>query len=241
MRASDRMAYMQMEACAPCGAGRGQLWDCLDNPVNAVDSNGEIVIFVNGLDKFGAGKAGPMYWGGCNSSFVTGAKIYFNDNNILFVPIKHNPFSSASDRFILGYNSAIRNVNVLTSKLKEGETIKFVTHSMGAAFAEGMAKYLVEQGYDIGQIVHINAYQAHDFTSLGFYENTQTTDYQNTNDPVINNIPFFCSPGYVLGSQFVIREKADDSFLQIHSSPIFSQGINFWKTLHNKQIGNALW
>ena len=32
IRASDRMTYRQMEACAPGGAGRGQLWDFSDVP-----------------------------------------------------------------------------------------------------------------------------------------------------------------------------------------------------------------
>ena len=71
---------------------------CLDNPVNAVDPNGEIVIFVNGLDKFGAGKAGPMYWGGCNSSFVTGAKIYFS--NVQKITSAENLRSRAFDEIV---------------------------------------------------------------------------------------------------------------------------------------------
>ena len=124
--------------------------------------------------------------------------------------------------------------------LKDGETIKFVTHSMGAAMAEGMAQYLTKQGYAIEEIVHINAFQAADITTIASNSNAvKTTDYQNTNDWVINKTPLVSKPGQIMGADYIVREKSSSSAEYIHRSPISEQGVDFWKTLSKKQTRSS--
>ena len=86
-------------------------------------------------------------------------------------------------------------------------------------------------------IVHINAFQANDIKSLSKYNNVETTDYQYTDDWVINHIPIFSSPGFIDGANYIIREPSGcqiESFLNIHFDPI-SKGFNFWNKLRSKQ------
>ena len=52
---------------------------CMNNPVNAIDSNGEKIVFVNGFLGFGSPTGGSAYWGGTNSSFVRGAQAFLQD------------------------------------------------------------------------------------------------------------------------------------------------------------------
>lgn len=52
-----------------------------------------------------------------------------------------------------GLNSII----ALSKEIDNSETIKFVTHSMGAAFAEGMANAFEENGYKVNVLGHFNS------------------------------------------------------------------------------------
>ena len=213
---------------------------CANNPVNAIDSDGKLVIFVNGLIAFGAPKAGESYWGGQNSPFILGAKEYFHDTRTMFTEVNHNMLSSAKERYWNGVLYAKNNLNNITMGLKDGETIKFVTHSMGAAMAEGMAQYLTKQGYVIEEIVHINAFQAADITTIAPNSNAvKTTDYQNTDDWVINKTPLVSKPGQIMGADYIVREKSSSSAEYIHRSPISEQGVDFWKTLSKKQTRSS--
>ena len=47
---------------------------------------------------------------------------------------------------------------------------------MGAAFAEGIASYLIGHGYRVEEIVHINPFQAADITTNAD-PNVKTLDY----------------------------------------------------------------
>ena len=102
----------------------------------------------------------------------------------------------------------------------------FVSHSMGAALTEGIAKYLNEKGFGVSNIVHINPYQAADISTL---ESANTIDYQNTDDPVIHFIPF-SSSGKIQNADQYIREFSGESLFYKHFWPI-SLGKNFWDRL----------
>lgn len=82
----------------------------------------------------------------------------------------------------------------------DDNTFEVVTHSMGAAFGEGMIDYLKMMGWKVKGAVHLNAFQAADIKAnknVNYMpgtdlpdpngEGTFVIDYQNTNDPVINN------------------------------------------------------
>lgn len=214
---------------------------CMNNPVNAVDPDGELILFINGKIGFGSPQEGEPYWNGRFSSFVLGATRYFSDTNINFIHQDYELTSSARKRFTDGYNYAKTNLKLLVASLNENEKINMVTHSMGAAFAEGMASYLYKKGYTIGELVHINAFQAADIQTIDPNSNEViTTDYQNTNDWVINDIPFFAKPGQIKGADYRIREKSEDNnFMTRHRSPIDSQGSKFWDELEKKRINSS--
>ena len=95
---------------------------------------------------------------------------------------------------------------------------------------------MIEQGYSVEEIVHINPFQANDITTN---DKTLTTDYQNTDDWVINKLPIVSSPGDIKGADFKIRESSNDSNWQTrHRSPIDKQGRTFWTNLKQKQYEN---
>ena len=105
---------------------------------------------------------------------------------------------------------------------------------MGAAFAEGIASYLIGHGYRVEEIVHINPFQAADITTNAD-PNVKTLDYQNTDDIVINQIPLVSfSRRYSK-----CRSSNDSNIFTRHRSPIDSQGGNFWKRIR-KKISSSL-
>ncbi len=208
-----------------------------NNPINAIDPDGKKIIFINGKIGGGSPPAGEPYWNGKNSSFVKGAKSYYNDNKTHFTSKDYGLLSSAKQRSKDGYAYAKANFAALTGDLADGETFKLVTHSMGAAYGEGIAKYLQEKGFTVESIVHVNPYQAEDITTLNPNSNlTETIDYQQTDDWVINDLPTG-SPGDIKGADFKVREKSgDDDWTSRHRSPIDQQGGDFWKNLDTKKL-----
>lgn len=106
---------------------------------------------------------------------------------------------------------------------------------MGTAFAEGMIDKLFEEGYTIGTVVHINAFQA---ASCDIDPNTRekTIDYQLVDDPVINNpvLALFgwADPGPLPSADVRIHESSDlDNIFFVHRSPIWEKGHEFWGAL----------
>lgn len=145
------------------------------SPVNYVDPDGNLVIFVNGYYNTRSGlitryiteyitgnKGGKSYWG---VDFVNKATSYLNDNNIQFVDGRGKYNSSGDDRFNAGYKFAQSNYANISSTLKDGETVKVVSHSMGAAYSEGIIKYLLEQGISISQVIHFSPADPDDFSA----------------------------------------------------------------------------
>jgi len=75
----------------------------------------------------------------------------------LFIDGAGSAISTGYQRYSNGYNYAQNNLSSLTLNLVPGEVFCFVTHSHGSAYGAGMAKYLIEQGYNVEQVVHIAA------------------------------------------------------------------------------------
>lgn len=146
-------------------------------------------------------------------------------------------FSSAADRRAAGLEYAKSNFADLTKGMtKDNDVFKMVTHSMGAAFGEGIPEYLKGEGWQVETIVHINAFQANDITTTDPHSNaeTKTIDYQNSDDWVINNTPT-ASPGNIQGADSKIREQSGHSNWQTrHMSPIWQQDKSFWNQLNDK-------
>ena len=207
---------------------------CMGSPVNVIDPDGQKIVFINGLDEFGAPPAGVAYWNGANSSFVRGAKKFFLDPHVYFVEAKHNVFSSANGRMKNGYNWAKENIEILTKGMSNGEAFELVSHSMGGAFAKGVENYLKDNGYKVKSSVFINTYQVDNIVNP-VDNRTTYIDYQNTNDPVLFWFDLNKGHGKLMNATKNIREKSNNSFWNIHRDPI-GQGELFWKKLKVKMM-----
>ena len=197
---------------------------CMWNPVKRVDPNGEKPVFVNGYLGFGSPEGGKKYW---SSSFVNGAKKFFNDyTKPYFTNVEHRWYSSAESRQQNGYDYAKANYGSLIEGMKEGETFEFVSHSMGGAFAMGMKQYLEEQGWAVKTMVFINTYQS-DKIDVKEDDPCFMIDYQNSNDPVLFLVDFNLGKGEIKNADVKIREKSDKEMDCIHAGPISSG--DFWK------------
>ena len=202
---------------------------CFNNPVNAIDPDGKVVIFINGLIAFGAPPAGSQYWNGAHSSFVKAAIKFFHDNRVLFTDSDYSWASSAKERRKSGFDYAKQNFAQLIHSIPDTETIKLVSHSMGAAFAMGIEDYIKSEGGNVKYNIMLNAYQCNDL-KVSKYSSTIYVDYKNTNDPVLqfcdlDPLIFKC----LMNSDIRIREKSNEKFLLKHRSPLLDG--NFWKKL----------
>ena len=130
---------------------------CSSNPVNAIDYQGKLVIFINGLHN-GFEGADPDYWKMKNHSpnFDQAVMDHFKDWNSRYYDgslggafgVSYN--ANASTRFDFGYIAGLRDVKDIISKLARDskgniiETIKIISHSMGSAYAKGFLKAVME-------------------------------------------------------------------------------------------------
>lgn len=131
---------------------------CAGNPINFIDPNGNVVIFINGMHLNSGGKS--EYWNGvdetikeqlndnsaryydgsCGGALNTATKEMFSSNL--------NPMVRMGYGFFKGKNDA----KEIYDNLGETETIKIASHSMGAAYAKGfvlgLQSYAKENGLD---------------------------------------------------------------------------------------------
>lgn len=161
-----------------------------NNCINAIDPDGQKIIFVNGYYNTGDGTmpkwmsdragnvGGQGYWG---SDLISGAQTFFGDKKTGFVDGRGAWNSTGSERFDAGYAYAKANLSTITEGMVEGETVKIVSHSMGGAYAEGMIKYLQEQKIAVEQVVHLSPADPSDFKA----SSAPTMQFNLENDGVL--------------------------------------------------------
>ena len=148
---------------------------CANNPINSVDVKGKKILLVNGFwmkgilgEMIGSNAPKQQYWG---RGFANAAQKFFKDNstitesNYIDGSSKWGGDMSGSDRFDAGYKWASKNIKSLTNDLKEGEAFNIVTHSEGAAYGSGIAKYLIDNHYKVNMILHLSADEGDEFTT----------------------------------------------------------------------------
>ena len=133
-------AYYDISPYAYCGG----------DPVNAIDPDGNIIIFVNGMH-FGDGGT-PKYWNGVDYAIANTLK----DNRTLYLDGSfggiYNLISSGflynnylmKNRIKVGYDTGNKYAEYIYGNLLKNETIKIISHSMGATFAKGLLEALLQ-------------------------------------------------------------------------------------------------
>ena len=170
----------------------------LDKPINAVDPDGNVVIFINGMYFDGSGGA-AKYWKGYDERAVE----RLGDHSARYVdgamgggenwgyaamgsvyPVIPNVGSAIGGftssnvnlnmRMHAGFNQGWKDAASIIDNLTNGETIKFVSHSMGAGFERGYINGLLEYArlfrpdikVPIDYVLDVNAFQAKDLPPL---------------------------------------------------------------------------
>ena len=126
----------------------------LNAPSNYIDPNGELVIFINGMyfNPFEGGR--PASWMGLDKTITD----MLNDHHVKYfdgatggilntltkgvIVSNLNPYA----RMLEGLEMGLISAQSLISSLKNGEKIRIVTHSMGAAYGKGFIKGLIKYG-----------------------------------------------------------------------------------------------
>ncbi|MET3045668.1 RHS repeat domain-containing protein [Flavobacterium covae] len=145
---------------------------CFNNPINAIDPDGRKILFVNGHYNSALGwligSSSPYkdYWG---KGFGEAAQKFFNDYsslknyNYINGSSSYGGDQSGADREQLGYDYAVANYHLLIEGLAEGEAFQMVTHSEGGAYGAGIARYLIEKGHKVENVVHLSTDEGDEF------------------------------------------------------------------------------
>jgi hypothetical protein len=191
------------------------------------------IIFVNGHLFSGTYPGGAGYWLGADSPFVANAHSVLQcELPAHFTDIKHAALSSVFSRMKAGWQYAQKNEASLLSGFESASyRFNFVTHSMGAAFAEGIIRFLEDKEYRVCTVIHFNTFQAADIKiERKAGSKSYVIDYQNINDPLINN-PVYAKPGDIRNADLSIRQKSNKPFFKRHRDPIDSE--HSWFVIRN--------
>ncbi|MBC9930275.1 hypothetical protein [Chitinophaga qingshengii] len=161
-----------------------KIFACFQRPVKTVSvaatvkETEPVILFVNGYWNkdlpMAGGDAGKEYWA---NKFVTAAQKYFNAQKKLFINGANTMLSSGKLRFNEGKRIATDRLNNPQSSFhqlifkEKGADDQFLTpvyvvsHSMGAAYAEGIVSVLREQGVKVRKVVHFSPADVSEFSA----------------------------------------------------------------------------
>ena len=178
----------------------------LNNPVNAIDPDGQKVIFVNGywnrvLNYMGMAPGAPKeaYWNFFDRQFIGAARDFMgagkNESNHFVDASSIAGFDTdGADRYALGRSYAEKHYDQLIEGMEEGEAFRIVGHSEGSAFAAGMAEYLNERwglahspNHLVTDMLYLSPDEVEDFNAAPGIQNSNQLHYDN--DPVASAKP----------------------------------------------------
>lgn len=120
-----------------------------NNPVNAIDPDGNVVIFINGMHLNSGGKS--EYWNDVDETIMN----WLHDNSARYYDGSCSGVINTATTGALtgnlnpcvrkhaGYEMGKRHAKEIYGNLTEKETIKIVAHSMGPAYAKGFIRITV--------------------------------------------------------------------------------------------------
>ena len=139
----------------------------LNNPFRSIDPDGNLVIFVNGFTPFKEQQGSSRYWRlysnpivgyDINDQPILGSERLIQafdiavmdqlqDRNSMYIHGGNN--FTRGGRYANGYMTGLENANAILDMIVDEngyvtETIKVITHSMGAAFAKGFIEALLK-------------------------------------------------------------------------------------------------
>ena len=125
---------------------------CGGDPINAIDKNGKLIIFINGMH-FGDGGRSD-YWGSFFNAFIKAVgdrRVLFFDGavggiNGIFSNRRGISNHTAHGRYLAGKERGRKVAKSILGILKDNETIKFVSHSMGGAYTKGFIEEIINYG-----------------------------------------------------------------------------------------------
>lgn len=183
---------------------------CMNNPVNAIDPDGRLVIFINGMHSGNGGRSD--YWDGFDKSVMLHLndynKLYFDGsmggaealyNSIMFEKVlgpRTLKSINPNDRYTAGYNNGVNFASYILGQLNKEETIKVITHSMGAAYAKGMIQALIDQGIDPSLFAFEADFAPYQPTKQNANSNITTYQFSHKND-------FIASDEKMEGAQYM--------------------------------------
>lgn len=150
--------------------------------------------------------------------FVDGSSLYGGDQD-------------GGDRYELGRKYAQEHYSELVSDMKEGESIKIVSHSEGGAFAAGIASYLKELNENMGSsyypkvesLLYLSPDEVEDFSSP---KGIKAYQIHYENDPVT-------SPKMLKGVEYFAKLKGEP-MLSSHGATVTRDAINKLNQLINE-------
>ncbi|OGU60673.1 MAG: hypothetical protein A2X64_08085 [Ignavibacteria bacterium GWF2_33_9] len=148
----------------------------LNNPINAIDTDGRLVLFFNGMHPGNGGTAN--YWAGYDKKALNLIK----DNSVRYYDgalggmkaLKNahkgegliNSSLSFNERFEAGKNLGYGDAANIIKNLSEGEVITSVSHSMGTGFERGFMEGLVDYAKVTNQMDKIKFGNVYDINSF---------------------------------------------------------------------------
>ncbi|MBY5952940.1 RHS repeat-associated core domain-containing protein, partial [Algoriphagus marincola] len=199
-----------------------------NNPINAIDPDGRLIIFINGMHTGDGGK--KRYWNGLDTRIMnrvgdhharyydgsmggawnTASRGILTGNNLI-------PGNRRRAGKSMGFNQAAEIFN----SLGDGESIKIATHSMGAAygkgFIQGLRKYAKKNNIDIADLIEFEVDLApFQPTQQEAQEGVPTTVVAHEGDPVAGSSP-------MPGADNNVTRKGKKKSLSEHSVDSFDQ------------------
>ena len=161
---------------------------CMGNPIRYVDPDGRAIIFING-NHFGDGGS-KLYWKGVDVRIMNTTldfHSYYYDGSIGGYCNGHSLFSAnrISEGYKQGYSDAGKII-----KASKGESLKFVTHSMGGAygkgFVNGMKAWAEDNNKTLPQIEYVFDIAPFDSDELTVPSDLKVNTIQvtHTDDPI---------------------------------------------------------
>ena len=213
---------------------------CMNNPIGAIDFEGKLVIFINGMYWL-PGQGKEKYWKSYND-FDKKVMNHLKDHNSMYIDGSIGGVStlllgifdsniSASARENHGKRQGkFEAPNIINRITDENgnikETIKIITHSMGAAYAKGYVKalvdYMIKNNIPLSAIAFEADFAPYQPTHQEAVPGVDTYQFTNFYDGTASSSWLFSPYGYIKGARFI---NTDFDRNKGHSLTDFEQQI----------------